>query len=143
MDQTYSDVSELPRLTQLDRIEASDSDVVIPLIREELTVQKELVKKGTVRFTKVVRETPATVNEVLALDRVEVERVPKDEVLSTPPAVRMEGDVMIIPVVEEVLVVTKQFRLKEELRVVNKRTSEEFRQEFTLLSEELIVERTS
>ncbi len=49
--------------------------------------------------------------------RVEVTRVPVERVVDEAPAARAEGDVTIIPVVEERLVTVKQLVLVEELHV--------------------------
>ena len=46
-----------------------------------------------------------------------VERVPVDRPVEAMPVVREEDGVLIVPVVEERLVVTKQLVLKEELQI--------------------------
>ncbi len=117
------------------------SDFVVPVLREELDIRKEAFRTGTVRLRKVVHETPETISEVLASENIDVERLPMDMIVDAPPPVRMEGDVTVISIVEEVLVVTKQLRLKEELRIVRRRSVSNYYQEVTLRSEELIVER--
>ena len=119
----------------------NQSEMVVPIIREELDVRKEVFQTGTVRLRKVVHETPEMVSELLASENIEVERIPMDVIVDAPPPVRMEGDVTVISVVEEVLVVTKQLRLKEELRIARRQSVTNFYQEVTLRSEELVVER--
>jgi uncharacterized protein (TIGR02271 family) len=119
------------------------SNISIPIIREEVDVRKELVDKATVRITKIVEERSEIIEELLASEHIEIERFPLDQIVATPPRVRLEGDVMIIPVVEEILVVTKQFCLKEELRVTTKRLHTRHHQEVALRSEDVIVERFS
>jgi uncharacterized protein (TIGR02271 family) len=131
-------------LSNSDPMPAGDSvapDLVIPLIAEELEIGKRLVESGMVRVTKTVGQRAEVVRELLMSEHVEVERVPLDEIIATPPPVRVEGDVTIIPIVEEILVVTKQLRLKEELRVIRKQVVTEHHQEVTLRREELVVER--
>ena len=120
---------------------SSRSEFVVPVIREELDVRKEVFRTGTVRLRKVVHEQPEMVSELLASENIEIERIPKDVVVDAPPPVRMEGDVTVISVVEEVLVFTKQLRLKEEVRIARRQSVSNFYQEVTLRSEELIVER--
>jgi uncharacterized protein (TIGR02271 family) len=117
------------------------SEFVVPVLREDLDVRKEVFRTGTVRLRKLVHEAPETVSELLASENVEIERVSMDVIIDTPPPVRIEGDVTVIPIVEEVLVFTKQLRLKEELRITKRRSVSDFRQEVSLRSEELIVER--
>ncbi|AIE84109.1 DUF2382 domain-containing protein [Fimbriimonas ginsengisoli] len=62
-------------------------------------------------------------DRMVEVEDVEIERVPMDEILDTAPEVRQEGDVTIIPVVEEFLVVQRKLRLKEEIRVTKTRRS--------------------
>jgi hypothetical protein len=55
-----------------------------------------------------IRTKTETVEEILQdsvqADVVEVNRIAKDQEVDTAPMVRTEGDVMIVPVLEEVLV---------------------------------------
>jgi cysteine sulfinate desulfinase/cysteine desulfurase-like protein len=50
----------------------------------------------------------------LALD---VQRVPIGQFVDRAPAPRQEGDVLIVPCIEEVVVVEKRLRVREELRI--------------------------
>jgi uncharacterized protein (TIGR02271 family) len=141
-------VSDTPRLRpESDRVSSDDlkaepsADIVIPLLTEELVLEKQSVEKTTVRLTKLVHEQPEIIHEMLRSEHIEVQRVARDEVMATPPAVRVEGDVTVIPVIEEVLIVTKQYRLKEELHITKSHTEREHRQEFSLRSEEVVVTR--
>jgi stress response protein YsnF len=59
-----------------------------------------------------------------------------------PVPTRTEGETTIIPVMEEVLVVEKRLRLKEELHVTRRRTEHRDPQRVTLRSERVEVERT-
>jgi len=58
-----------------------------------------------------------TLDEHLFADEVAIERVPVNQIVEAMPETRTEGDVMIVPVVEEVLVVQKRLLLKEEVRI--------------------------
>ena len=116
-------------------------DFVVPVLQEELDIRKEVFRTGTVRLRKIVHEVPQSVSEALASENIEVERIPMDMFVDVPPPVRVEGDVTVISVVEEVLVLTKKLRLKEELRIARRRSVSNFYQEVTLRSEELVVER--
>ena len=60
------------------------------------------------------------VHEPSMQEDIQIERVPVNRWLSEPASVRYEGDIMIIPVMEEVPVVEKRLRLKEELRVTKR-----------------------
>jgi len=57
-----------------------------------------------------------------------------------PVSVRYEGDTLIIPLLEEVVVVQKQLRLKEEVHVIKKQTERRQPEQVTLRREAVIVE---
>ncbi|WP_437954670.1 DUF2382 domain-containing protein [Sorangium sp. So ce119] len=117
-------------------------ELVVPVVAQELEVKKRTVESGRVRITKEVRERVEEVEEPLARERVFVERVAIDRVVTEPPATRQEGDTLIVPVVEEVLVVEKRLVLKEELRITRVRSVEMSPPEHvTLRSEDVRVER--
>ena len=122
--------------------ELTDS-LTIPLIHETLNVQKRRVEKGGYRITKTVGQREEVVDEAFTREDVSIERVPMNEIVShaSPPQVRYEGDTMVIPVVEEVLVVEKRLVLKEEIRV--RRKTEEYRapQRVILRSDNVVLER--
>ncbi len=117
------------------------TEVVMPIIEERLTVGKRVRETGRVRLQKLVETRQETVDEPLLREEVEVERVPVGEFVDGPVAVRHEGDVLIVPVLEEVLVVETRLRLREELRVTRRRTEVHEPQEITLRSERIEIER--
>jgi len=120
----------------------SEADTtVIPVIEEELDVQKRVVETGKVRVTKGVHEYETLVDEPLFRDEVEVERVRIDRVVDGPLPVRYEDDAMIVPIMEEVLVVEKRLVLKEELHIRKRRVEMHQPQQVTLRREEVRVER--
>lgn len=90
---------------------------VIPVLREELKVSKREVETGRVVVHKTVSERDENVEMLLRRTDVSVERVPVGRTVTEAPASREEGDVLIIPVLEEVLVVEKRLVLKEELHI--------------------------
>jgi len=91
--------------------------MVIPVIEEEITVGKQVVEAGRVRISKRISEHEELVDVPLFREEVRVERVPVNLFVEAVPQVRQEGDTMIIPVVEEQIVVQKKLLLVEELRV--------------------------
>lgn len=122
---------------------AHDNPLVVPVIVEELDVQKRVVETGKVRITKVVHERQAWVDEPLLREEVEVTRVPIQRVVDGPIPVRYEDDVVIVSVLEEVLVVEKRLMLKEELHIRKQRVEARQPQQVTLRREEAQVERLS
>ena len=114
---------------------------VIPVIEEELDVQKRVVETGKLRVTKGVHEREILVDEPLFRDEVEVERVLIDRVVDGPVPVRYEDDTMIVPIMEEILVVEKRLVLKEELHIHKRRVETHRPQQVTLRREEVHVEQ--
>jgi len=114
---------------------------VVPVLAEDLEVQKRSVETGKVRITKVVHEREALVDEPLWREEVEVTRVPMQRVVEGPVPVREENDTTIISVVEEVLVVEKRWMLREEIHLRKQRLETHQPQQITLRSEDVQVER--
>jgi uncharacterized protein (TIGR02271 family) len=115
--------------------------LVVPVMEEQLKVGRKRVETGKVRITKVVNERRELIEEPVFGEDVEVKRVPIDRVVDgPPPPVRMEGDVMIIPLLEERVVTQKQVFLKEELHVIKRKYETTSSQEVTLRTEEAVVE---
>jgi len=81
------------------------------------------------------------VQDELVKGTAQVERVALDIPIDHMPDVRTEGDLIIVPVVEEVLVVEKRLILKEEIRIRRLVQVEHIDQEVTLRSQQAVVER--
>jgi uncharacterized protein (TIGR02271 family) len=118
-----------------------DPVLVVPVIAEELEVQKRVVETGKVRITKVVHEREAVVDEPLFGEEVEVERVPIQRVVEGPIPVRYEDDTVIVSILEEVLVVEKRLLLKEEIHIRKRRVETHQPQQVMLRHEEARIER--
>jgi uncharacterized protein (TIGR02271 family) len=117
-----------------------DAPLVVPVVVEELEVQKRAVETGKVRITKVVRERETLVDEPLVRDNVAISRMPMQRVVEGPIPVREENGTTIISVVEEVLVVEKRWMLREEIHIRKRHTETHQPQQITLRSEEVQVE---
>lgn len=117
--------------------------VVIPVIQEQLQVDKRVVDTGKgVRVHKTVSEREQVVDQPLLQDELIVERVPVGQLLadSPLPTARYDGDTLVVPVFEEVLVVAKQTRLKEEVRITRRKRETHAPQTVLLKSEQVSVE---
>ncbi len=121
-----------------------NTQLTIPVIEEQLLVGKRAVDTGTgVRIHKTVAERQHVIDEALFDDELAVERIPMDEIIpdAVMPETRYEGSTLIVPVLEEVLVVQKKLRLKEEVRITRLRRETHAPQTVTLRSEQINVER--
>jgi uncharacterized protein (TIGR02271 family) len=105
------------RATAKNDAQTSGEKLVIPVIAEEIAVGKKVIESGKVRISKRISEHEELVDVPLFREEVRVERVPVNLFVEAPPPVRQEGDTMIIPVVEEQIVIQKKLLLVEELRV--------------------------
>jgi uncharacterized protein (TIGR02271 family) len=100
----------------------ANARAVIPVLAEELAVVTRRVETGRgVRISKTVEEREERIDAPLTKEEVEVERVELNQEVDAPVAVRYEGDTMIVPILEEVLVVQKRLVLKEEIRITRRR----------------------
>jgi stress response protein YsnF len=70
-----------------------------------------------VRIIKLVREREVVVAVPRVHEDVTVDRVTLNRMVDAPVAVRQEGDTLIIPLLEEGVVMEKRLRAKEELRI--------------------------
>lgn len=124
--------------------QADDGTLVVPVVREDLHIGIRQVDTGRgVRIHKTVSEHPQPVEETLLRDAVDVKRVPVDRIvaLSEAPAPRQEGDTLIVPVLEEILVVEKRLRIKEELHITRTARQEQYADTVVLRTEHVAVER--
>lgn len=123
------------------RTRAEANETVVPVVQEELHIDTQRVETGRVRLTKSVQEREVLVERSSHREEVQIERVPVNRFVAEPVTVRYEGDTMIIPVIEEVVVVETRLRLKEEVRVTKRQISTQQRQPVRLRTEEVHVER--
>ena len=124
--------------------EVARTEHSLPLVEERLQVTKRDVVTGRVRVRTVTDVAEELVRQDLHGERVEVERVPVDRFLepgAEAPGVRTEGDVTILPVLEEVLVVEKRLLVKEELRITRHATQEVAEIPVTVRRQRAVVER--
>lgn len=114
---------------------------VIPIVEERAVVLKRETPTEGVRVRTAVREDEAVIDEPVARETVEVERVPLDRWVEAPVPVRQEGDTTIVTLLEEVAVVEKRLRATEEVRITKRRVVEHSSQTVTLRREEAVIER--
>lgn len=114
---------------------------MIPLVEEQLRVEKREVETG--RVLVHVRNDLHEVRtaEELVRGNVDIERVRIDRPVDSVPAIRDVGDTIIIPVVEEVLVVEKRLMLREEIHVRRRASVDLHEETVTLTRQQAVVER--
>jgi stress response protein YsnF len=125
-------------------VEAGDHEpreIVVPLFAEEISVSKRVVPKARVRVSRITREREEVVEQLLAREHVEVERMVIGRTVESMPTVREEGDTIIVPIVEEVLIVERRLVLKEELHIRKIRETERHQERVMLRRQEATVLR--
>ncbi len=135
-----TDVGEQTQIISRPLMDSGEEAVTIPILEETLRVSKREVVTGGVRLTKRVTEREETVDEALLRAGVRVERIPVNRVVTEAPPSRQEGDTLVMPILEEVLVVEKRLMLTEEVRITRTQTEVHQPQVVTLRTEEAVIE---
>ena len=115
---------------------------MIPVIREFARIEKRAVESGRVVVHKTTVERDETVEAMLLREDLQVERVAVGRMVTETPASRHEGDVLIIPIMEEVLVTEKLLMLKEELRIRTVRSEQAVTETVRLREEQVTIDQT-
>src|SRR5438128_11977190 len=89
----------------------------LQLRREELVAHKEMRHIGDVEIRTEVEQVPGRLEVDAEREDVEVSHVPVNRVVAERERPHEEGDVLVVPVYEEELVVTKRLVLREELHI--------------------------
>ncbi|MCL1799931.1 MAG: YsnF/AvaK domain-containing protein [Promicromonosporaceae bacterium] len=89
----------------------------LKLLAEELNVSKRTVDTGVVRVERKTTTHTEPVDLELRRTSAAVDRVAINQPVDTIPTIRTEGDVVIVPVVEEQVEVTRRLILKEEVHI--------------------------
>ena len=123
---------------------ATDHDLATArCLAEELSVDRERVETGRVRVEVWTDEHDEVIELPLtpAPEHVEAEGIAIGREVESIPPTRQEGDTVIVPVVEEVVVVRRKLVLKEEVYLKLIRTTEQHRERVTLRRQLAVVER--
>jgi uncharacterized protein (TIGR02271 family) len=119
----------------------NSGQIVIPLLAEQLNIARQKVMTGGVRVHKTVSEKTETVDEPTLREELEIQRVAVNRFITEQPDVRYEGDVMIVPLLEEVLVIEKKLVLREEIRITTRRDTLRNPQQYVVRREEATLEQ--
>ena len=121
-----------PKLTEAATMSGDEDERrdALAIAEEEVVVAKRTVSTGSVRLSTHVEQHIEQVRETLLRTDVDLERVVINRIVDRVPEVRTEGETLVYPIVEEVLV--KQLVLREEVRITHRQRSEPFAQDVTL-----------
>jgi uncharacterized protein (TIGR02271 family) len=121
-------------------------EVVIPLAEESASVSKREVETGQVRVALSTDIETVIARETLRGSKIEIERVPVNRALpddEPAPQSRQEGDILVIPIVEERAVVVKRLVVTEEVRLRFVTTETPFEKEVSVRRQRATVDRVT
>ena len=113
----------------------------LQLAEEVATLSKRDVGTATVEVRTATDTFEEIVRDVLRAEHVEVSRVTIDREVDVAPKIRTEGDLTIVPILEEVLIVEKRLVLKEEVHIRRLVRMENVETPVTLRRQRAVVER--
>jgi stress response protein YsnF len=137
------DASMVQKAGPLPNAVSGDSSITLPVHEEALRAGIRHVDTGKgVRVHKSITEHLAQIDETLLHEDVELKHIPVDAIypMGEAPGSRYEGDTFIVPILEEILVVEKRIRVKEELHIIKRKRTERHSESVLLKSEEVSVE---
>ncbi|MDB4986758.1 MAG: uncharacterized protein JWN04_1936 [Myxococcaceae bacterium] len=116
--------------------------ITIPRVEEQLEVEKITRESARVHVHVKATEREQAVSVALTDQHAEISRVQIGRMVDAPPPVREDGDTVIIPVLEEVLVIQKRLLLREEIHVVRRPETRTEEHVVSLRSEHVDVTRS-
>ena len=145
--QAVAERESAPVTTDADRkVQAIAANIVesagiLKVVEEEVAVSKRAVRGETVRVHTETETVTQPFELNLRREDYDVAHVAKGEVVTSIPAIRKEGGITIIPVLEERLVTVKQIVLREEIHITPRHSVETERGEVELRRQKAVVER--
>jgi len=119
---------------------AAGEVVRVPLTEEVVNVSKREVVTGRIRIRTLEESSDQLVRQELDTAQVSVTRIPVNRIVDRTPVPRTEGDLTIVPVLEEVLVVETKLMLKEEIHIRRTQTKETVEHSVKLRKQRAVIE---
>lgn len=114
--------------------------MVIPIIKEEVVLDKQVIENGKVSVSKKILEEDFNTIMPVIHEEVIIERIQLDIFIEgVPPITRVEGETTIIPIFKEVYV--KRLLLVEELHITKQKTINNININEKIRRNEVTVER--
>jgi uncharacterized protein (TIGR02271 family) len=135
-------VQDVERRLESPRTSAQADELRLPLHEERLHVETRPVDLGEIRIHKTVEEAEEVRRGPLNFEEVQIERVKVNRPVEAPEDQHQDGEWLVIPIMEEVLVVKKQLVVTEEIRIRKQRVAREHEVRETVRRERATVEDT-
>lgn len=111
----------------------------LKLHAEHLQIERRIRETGSVQVSVATSHRDHLVDQMLTTTDVNIEHVPIGTFVEHVPEIREEGDTVVIPIVEEVVVT--RLLLREEIRLTRRSTTRRYQKTVSLRAEEAIVTR--
>lgn len=109
-----------------------EDEEIIPVLEERAEIGRRATEGRTVRVTARTVGEEVAISEPVTREEVTVERVPVGTAIDEIPEIREEGDLTVIPVVEERVKVVRELVLKEEIHLRRNSTTSTHEEQITL-----------
>ncbi|AOX20640.1 hypothetical protein A0U90_10430 [Kozakia baliensis] len=136
MDGTYSVLNDNPTS------ESQDAQI-LQLHEDRLTVERVAKVTGEVRISVKTDTHTQKIKENLVRENVTIEHIPVDAVVDELPQQRQDGNITIIPIVEEIIEVRKRYRVREEIHITRLVRHDLHEEMVDLRREEAVIQRFS
>jgi uncharacterized protein (TIGR02271 family) len=121
----------------------SDEKLVIPLHAETVEMSRHRVATNDVTVARLTSQHEETIDVLLNDQQVTVEYVDINEFVGEIPQIRDVGNTVIVPIFEEVLVVERRIRLKQEVRIHRQVNVRHHHETVPVRTQQVVVSRTS
>jgi uncharacterized protein (TIGR02271 family) len=118
---------------------AGDQDFVIPVLKEEVVVDKETVERGGVIIEKKTETEEISLDMPLLSEEIDIVRIPVNQYIDSYPETKNDGNELIVPVVKEVII--KKLLLVEEIHITKKQKAETRNQKVKIKKDKVIITR--
>lgn len=125
-----------PRSTQ-----EPPASIVVPVVEEEVSVGRETIATGSVRVHVAQTEEIRSIELEAVHAAVEIERVHVGREVERAEPPWRDGDVLVVPVYEETVVLQRRLVLREELRLHMRPQRHRWQEQVMLRRDEPTVER--
>lgn len=114
--------------------------MVLPVLEERLESDQLAPPPGPVRISRLANNRQVLVDEPLMKEDVEIQRVIINQFVDGPVDIHYDGGTVVIPLLEEVIVIEKRLVLREELRITRRQRHSHDPQYVDLWREDVTVE---
>lgn len=119
----------------------SDYTETLTLAEEQAEILKHRQVDAKLQLSRTTQTRQQELSTELMHEEVHIRHVPLNKRLTGDeiPQMRQEGDVLIIPVIEEEVEIVRRKVLKEEIHILKNTTSEKYTQNVTLRHQEVTI----